>query len=75
MYTCTPCSEKHEDMPVIDFATPDNQLSEEECWIVYQAEWDSDFCIIRYPDQTDRFIFAVLLIPIIGHEETLEYGV
>lgn len=76
MYTCTSCGEKHEDMPALCFATPDpyNQLSEEER-IAYQAECDSDFCIIRYPDQTDRFIRAVLLIPIIGHEETLEYGV
>lgn len=53
---------------------PYNQLSEEER-IAYQAECDSDFCIIRYPDQTDRFIRAVLPIPIIGHQETLEYGV
>ena len=76
MYTCTSCGEKHEDMPALCFATPDpySQLSEEER-IAYQAECDSDFCIIRYPDQTDRFIRAVLLIPIIGHEETLEYGV
>lgn len=76
MYTCTSCGEKHEDMPAIGFTAPDpyNQLSEEER-IAYQAECDSDFCIIRYPDQTDRFIRAVLPIPIIGHEETLEYGV
>lgn len=75
MYTCTSCGEKHEDMPALCFATPApyDQLSEEER-IAYQAECDSDFCIIRYPDQTDRFIRAVLLIPIIGHEETLEYG-
>ena len=68
MHTCTSCGEKHEDMPAIGFAIPDpyNQLSEEER-IAYQAECDSDFCIIRYPDQTDRFIRAVLLIPIIGH--------
>ncbi len=76
MYTCTSCGEKHEDMPALCFVTPApyDQLSEEER-IAYQAECDSDFCIIRYPDQTDRFIRAVLLIPIIGHEETLEYGV
>ncbi|HHK5570627.1 DUF2199 domain-containing protein [Neisseria lactamica] len=76
MYTCTSCGENHEEMPAIGFTAPDpyNQLSEEER-IAYQAECDSDFCIIRYPDQTDRFIRAVLLIPIIGHQETLEYGV
>uniref|UniRef100_UPI00384AC1C7 DUF2199 domain-containing protein n=1 Tax=Neisseria gonorrhoeae TaxID=485 RepID=UPI00384AC1C7 len=38
---------------------PYNQLSEEER-IAYQAECDSDFCIIRYSDQTDRFIRAAL---------------
>lgn len=76
MYTCTSCGENHEEMPAIGFTAPDpyNQLSEEER-IAYQAECDSDFCIIRYPDQTDRFIRAVLPIPIIGHQETLEYGV
>lgn len=76
MYTCTSCGEKHEDMPAIGFTAPYpyNQLSEEER-IAYQAECGGDFCIIRYPDQTDRFIRAVLPIPIIGHEETLEYGV
>ena len=76
MYTCASCGEKHEDMPALCFATPApyDQLSEEER-IAYQAECDSDFCIIRYPDQTDHFIRAVLLIPIIGHEEALEYGV
>ncbi|MBF1270379.1 MAG: DUF2199 domain-containing protein [Neisseria sp.] len=76
MYTCTSCGENHEEMPAIGFITPDpyNELSEDER-STYQAECNSDFCIIRYPDQTDRFIRTVLHIPIIGHEETLEYGV
>lgn len=63
-------------LPAIGFITPDpyNELSEDER-STYQAECNGDFCIIRYPDQTDRFIRTVLHIPIIGHEETLEYGV
>lgn len=70
MHTCTSCGEKHEDMPATGFTAPYpyNQLSEEER-IAYQAECDSDFCIIRYSDQTDRFIRAALPIPIIGHQE------
>lgn len=75
MYTCTSCGEKHEDMPAIGFTAPYpyNQLSEEER-IAYQAECDSDFCIIRYPDQTDRFIRAVLRFRLSGIRKRWNMG-
>ena len=75
-YTCTVCHETHEDLPALGFITPDPyaELSAAQR-AEFQAECDDNFCIIRYPDQTDRFIRVVLDIPIIDHEETLEYGV
>ncbi len=51
-----------------------NQLSEERTHCL-PTECGDILLHHPYPDQTDRFIRAVLLIPIIGHEETLEYGV
>lgn len=38
------------------------------------AEIDSDFCTIRHPDQTDRFIRCTLTQSVIDHCEDLEYG-
>ncbi|MGI0003612.1 MAG: DUF2199 domain-containing protein, partial [Nitrosopumilaceae archaeon] len=38
------------------------------------AELESDFCIIRHPDQTDRFIRCSLTQEVIDHCEDLEYG-
>ncbi len=75
-YTCTVCHETHEDLPALGFIAPDPyaELSAAE-HAEFQAECDTDFCAIRYPDQIDRFIRVVLDIPIIDHEETLEYGV
>ena len=35
---------------------------------------DSDFCIVRHPDQTDRFIRTTLTQKVIDHCENLEYG-
>lgn len=74
-YSHTTCDEIHEGFPALGFIAPDPyaELTEAEC-AEFQAECDSGFCIIRYPEQTDRFIRAVLEIPMIGHDETLEYG-
>ncbi len=33
-----------------------------------------DFCVIRHPNQTDYFIRAVLAIPIVGYDQTFDYG-
>ena len=75
-YTCTVCHETHEDLPALGFIAPDPyaELSAAQR-AEFQAECDDNFCIIRYPDQTDRFIRVVLDIPIIDHDETLDYGV
>jgi len=38
------------------------------------AELSSDFCIIRHPDQIDRYIRCTLTQKVIDHCEDLEYG-
>lgn len=75
-FLCTCCNEMHDERPAIAARQPDayRHLSEEEK-IAYHAECDSDFCVIRYPQQTDYFIRTCLEIPIEGETETLEYGV
>ena len=35
----------------------------------------SDFCVINYPEQTDRFIRGVLIQKVINNCQTLEYGI
>ena len=72
----TACQATHEVLPALGFIAPDPYAALTEVERAeFQAECDNDFCIIHYPDQTDRFIRVVLQIPIIDHDETLDYGV
>lgn len=63
-YDCAACNEIDEALPALGFIAPDPyaELSAAQR-AEFQAECDNDFCIIRYPDQTDRFIRVVLDIP------------
>jgi len=73
-YTCASCGLEHEEWPAIAFDSPtsfhvlSDQLKKEI------GELDSDFCVVRHPDQTDRFIRATLTQKVIDHCENLEYG-
>lgn len=75
VYTCSVCGQVHEGFPALAFDAPYfyHILSEEDKREI--AELDDDFCIIRHPGQTDRFIRVVLTQRIIDFPETLEYGV
>ena len=75
LYTCSICVQIHEGLSAIAFNSPYNYecLSEEDKSSI--AELSSDFCIIKYEDQTDRFIRVVLKQKIIDEQETLDYGV
>lgn len=75
-FKCSCCNEMHDERPAFTFKRPDayHALSEEEK-IAYQAECNSDFCIIRYPEQTDYFVRVCLDIPIIDEDEPFAYGV
>ena len=74
-YTCTQCGKIHGDLPSIGFAEPFHyqilhEKDKEEIAVI-----NDDLCRIEHEDQTDYFIRAVLQIPILDHDETLDYGV
>ena len=73
-YTCSCCGKEHEGWPAITYISPSNynSLSEEDKQNL--GEITSDFCIITYPDQTDRFIRCTLTQKVVDHCENLEYG-
>lgn len=72
---CPICHQQHDEWPAIGHASPTHytDLTPEEQQAI--AELSGDFCIIRYPDQTDYFIRVVLRIPVNDHCEDLDYGV
>jgi len=71
---CSVCGELHSDWPALAFEFPSayNELSEDEKQNL--ATIDSDFCTIKYADQTDRFIRVVLFQEILESKEYLNYG-
>jgi len=75
-YNCGTCGKMHEDWPALCFKAPDNyvQLSKEDKE-KYVTTINDDLCVIKYKDQTDRFIRCVLFQQIKDHEHDLEYGV
>lgn len=74
-YICPECGQEHEEWPAWAFKTPTSyyKLSDSEKETI--AEISDDFCIITYPEQTDRFIRAVLFQRITDNCQTLDYGV
>lgn len=74
-YTCTNCGEVHDEWPALAFdsPTPYNVLTESMKQEI--GELTNDFCIVRHPEQTDRFIRGTLTIKVNDHCEDLEYGV
>lgn len=72
---CERCGKAHDELPAIGFDAPFYyyELSDEEKEEI--AEISDDFCVITYPDQTDRFIRTVLSIPVIDRCEGLDYGI
>ncbi|RYG42039.1 MAG: DUF2199 domain-containing protein [Chitinophagaceae bacterium] len=73
-YVCPDCGQQHEGLPALGFAEPFpySALSDEEKQSI--ADIDDDFCVIRYPEQTDRFIRVTLTIPVNDACEDFDYG-
>jgi hypothetical protein len=73
-YTCSCCGKEHYEWPALTFKSPDNYdiLSQKDKDAI--TEIDSDFCIIKHQDQTDRFIRCTLTQKVNDHCEDLEYG-
>ncbi|WP_445432578.1 DUF2199 domain-containing protein [Chryseobacterium indoltheticum] len=73
-YICECCGKEKEDWPAITykFPIPYMKLSEEE---LENTEVSSDFCIIKYPDETSYFIRTVLVQEVSDSCQDLDYGV
>ncbi len=73
-YTYSCCGQEHYEWPALTFKSPENYdtLSQTEKQTI--AEIDSDFCILKHPDQTHRFIRCTLTQRVNDHCEDLEYG-
>ncbi|HNP24741.1 MAG TPA: DUF2199 domain-containing protein [Panacibacter sp.] len=73
-YTCAKCGQVHDEWPALAFESPTSynvlpKSTKEEI-----GELTNDFCIVRHPEQTDRFIRGTLTIKVNNHCEDLEYG-
>ena len=75
LFTCSVCGQVHEDFPSLGFDVPYSYHNLSDIEKQEIAELSDDFCVIRHPDQTDRFIRVVLSQKIIDFPETLQYGV
>lgn len=73
-FTCSQCGKVHDDWPALTFDAPAAYFALPENLKKGIGELTSDFCIIRHPEQTDRFIRASLSIKLNDHCESLEYG-
>jgi len=73
-YKCSECGKEHLEWPALAFNSPVNyhNLSDREKDEI--GKLDSDFCEIRYEDQTDQFIRVMLTQKVKDACETLEYG-
>lgn len=73
-YKCSICGNEHDEWPALTFISPDNydSLSEEDKKKI--GSLDSDFCVIKHLEQTDKFIRCTLTQKVTDHCEDLEYG-
>lgn len=74
-FKCNCCGDIHEGSPSFAFRAPDQYtcLSDEQK--SQMATLTEDFCTITHGEGTDRFIRAVLEVPIHGIEEPFLWGV
>jgi hypothetical protein len=74
-FKCKVCGEVHDNWPALAFDAPLNYSQLTEVQKDEIAHLDSDFCTIRYEDQTDRFIRCTLAQKVNNHSDNLDYGV
>jgi hypothetical protein len=74
-FVCSKCGKEHNELPAIAFHSPDYYefLDDDEKKNI--AEISDDFCVIKYPDQTDRFIRTTLTFKIMDACGDLDYGI
>ena len=73
-YICDCCGEEKEDWPALAYNDPHfySCLSEEE---MKNAKLTSDLCFVESPEETNRFIRAVLIQEVTDDCRDLDYGV
>ncbi len=74
-FKCPQCGKAHDELPAIGFNEPYYYSILSEPNKTIQTELSSDFCIIKHPEQTDRFIRTYLRIHVNDACENLDYGV
>lgn len=72
-FVCSSCGKEHDNWPALGYDSPASNLNEEERDKIEMLT--SDCCVIKYDDQTDRFIRGVLKIPVNNSCQDLEYGI
>ena len=74
-FKCSCCGETHEGSPSVGYRMPDQYacLSEEQRASV--GTMSEDLCTVTHEDGIDRFIRAVLEVPIHGIEEPFLWGI
>ncbi|MEX0288496.1 MAG: DUF2199 domain-containing protein [Flavobacteriaceae bacterium] len=73
-YRCSECGEIHKNWPALTYNSPTPYFALTESEKETIGELTSDFCIIEYEGQTDRFIRVVLRLKVNDYHDTLEYG-
>ena len=74
-FKCSCCGEIHEGSPSFAFRAPDQYASLSEEQKEKMGMLTPDFCTITHEEGTDRFVRAVLEVPIHGVEEPFLWGV
>lgn len=72
VYTCKHCDKVHEGLPAIAFDAPALYRAIPESEREDRASLTSEFCVV---DDEHYFVRSQLVIPVIGHSETLLWGV
>ena len=74
-YKCASCGKFHEGWPALAFNAPTAYDVLSESWKEKIGELSTDFCIVRHPEQTDRFIRCTFTLKVVDDCQTLEYGI
>jgi hypothetical protein len=74
-FTCNACGQLHEQWPALAFDSPTGYNVLSDSMKKQIGELRNDLCIVRHPEQTDRFIRGTLTLKVVDHCEDLDYGV
>lgn len=74
-FTCSRCAEVHEGSPSFGFDAPDHYNDLSDADKASMATLSSELCTITDGETTDRFVRAVIEVPIQGVEEPFLWGV